>query len=93
MRKVKGRATRQDVEEGRFAAADQAGNDNNDENADKRIRRVGGKGLATAGKWIAERHGKYKKLMRIIQKMIATSTLAEKPERKKDMELRKATPG
>ena len=61
LRKVKGHATKQDVEAGFSTAADKEGNDKSDANDDDGLVMIKGKGLVALGKWIAERHEKYKK--------------------------------
>ena len=45
------------------------------------------------GDWLAARHDKYNTFMKRVQKMIATITLAEKEEREKDKQIRKAMLG
>ena len=84
LRKVKGHATADDIKEGRSTEADKEANDRSDENADRGVKMVGGKGLTTLGAWVAKRHDRYKKFMKRVQKMIAVITLAEKNERAED---------
>ena len=54
---------------------------------------ISGEGLVAFGKWLAERHDRYKQLMQRIQQMIATITIAEKAERAKDKQIQKALLG
>ena len=60
LRKVKGHAAREDVETGVSIAADKAGNDKSDTNADEGPEMIRGKGLIVLGRWVAERHEKLK---------------------------------
>ena len=81
LRKVKGHATKDDVEAGIITEADKDGNDKSDGLADDGVDTINGKGLVALGKRIAERHDKYKKLMKRGHAMIAVVTIAEKTER------------
>ena len=49
-----------------------------------------GKGLVVLGKWIAERHDQYKKLMKRIHKMIGVIALAENREEKRKTRSRRS---
>ena len=83
IRKVKGHATKQDVEQGLSTTEDMHGNDKADKNADEGVEMVHGGGFVKLGQWLADRHTRYVTSMRRVQKMIAAVTLAEKDARKK----------
>ena len=85
--------TFKDIEEGRSNVKDNVGNNESDKLADRGIQDINGKGLVRLGKWIAERHDRYKHLMRRVHNMIATVTLAEKAQRETDDHKLKATLG
>ena len=68
LRKVKGHATKRDVELGNATAEDKTGNDTSDMLADKGVEAIAGKGLVKLGKWCEKRHGSYGKLMCRVQK-------------------------
>ena len=93
IRKVKGHATKEDVEQGRSTIADRHGNDKADKNADEGAEMVYGGGLVKLGQWLAERHSRYVCFMRRVQKMIVAVTSAEKDARKKAHECNKAVLG
>ena len=76
--KVKGDATKQDVELGLSTIEDMHGNDKADKNADEGVEMVHGGGFVKLGQWLADRHTRYVTFMRRVQKMIAVVTLAEK---------------
>jgi len=76
VRKVKGHATKQDIEEGRSNAVDKEGNDRSDENADEGVLMIGGAGLVRLGKWLTDRHDSYIAFMRRVQRMIVAVTKA-----------------
>ena len=75
LKKVKGHATKEDVEAGTSTAADKEGNDKSDVNADEGVEKIKGKGLVVLGKWIAERHDRYKKLMKIIIRLMMNALI------------------
>lgn len=83
LRKVKGHATKEDVQEGRNTAKDRVGNDRIDRKADNGVLEIAGEGLVTLGSWAAERHKNYTKFLRRIHRMIAAATKAKKEERAK----------
>ena len=83
LRKVKGHATEEDVQQGRSTACDKEGNDRSDKNADRGVEQLAGEGLVTVGRWVANRQDQYKKFVARIHRMIAAVTKAEKEERKK----------
>jgi hypothetical protein len=93
LRKVKGHATEQQVQEGQATRADKVGNDKSDDLADDGVRDIGGRGLVKLADWLAKRHDRYTNLMNRIQKMIATITIAEKEERKKKLQVEKIIKG
>ena len=49
LRKVKGHATKEDVQESRSTTEDRNGNDRSDRNADNGVLKVAGEGLVTLG--------------------------------------------
>ena len=57
------------------------------------VRAIGGRGLVKLGAWLSKRHDSYSNLMKRIQQMIATITMAEKEERKEKQEVQKAIDG
>ena len=59
IRKVKGHATEQDVEQGRSTAEDRFGNDKADKNTDEGAELVHGGGFVKLGQWLADRHTRY----------------------------------
>ena len=67
IRKVKGHATNDDVQQGRSTREDQYGNDKADKNADVGVEMVHGSGLVKLGQWLADRHNKYVSFMRRVQ--------------------------
>ena len=56
MRKVKGHATDEMVNNGTVKKEDKVGNDKSDENADLGVRSIQGAGLVMLAKWLAQRH-------------------------------------
>ena len=58
-RKVKGHATKKDVEEGKSNENDKEGNNIVDGYADIGVTKVGGIGLVKLGVWLTERHDAY----------------------------------
>ena len=93
IRKVKGHATKEDVEQGRSTIEGRHGNDKADKNADEGVEMVHGGGFVKLGQWLAERHSRYVSFMRRVQKMIVAVTIAEKYARKKAHECNKALLG
>ena len=81
------------VQQGKVTKEDKLGNDNSDENADKGVEDIQGRGLVKLGEWLAKRHDEYRKLMKRIQKIIATITIAEKHERAEDKNVNKIVLG
>ena len=66
LRKVKGHATHEDIQQGRATKEDKLGNDKSDEKADEGVEEIQGRGLAKLGEWLAYRHDDYRKLMKRI---------------------------
>jgi len=93
LRKVKGHATKDDVDAGRATQEDKHGNDMSDENADKGVQAIGGAGLVRLARWTTKRHANYKKFMGKIHNFIHKITVAEKEEREKEAVIQKATLG
>ena len=93
IRWVKGHATDEDVKAGRTTQKDKHGNQKNDDYANKGVENIKGVGLVCLAEWMANRHARYGKLMRRIQKFIAGILMAEKEERKKDKQVEKALLG
>ena len=84
VRKVKGHATKEQVEEGVVKKEDKEGNDASDKLADQGVHSIHGVGLVKLASWIAQRHQRYGTFMKRIRKFIAGMTLIEKAEREKD---------
>ena len=63
MRKVKGHATNDDVQQGRATKEDQYGNDRSDTLADEGVRSIAGVGLVKLADWIVKRLQRYHKFM------------------------------
>ena len=78
VRKVKGHATKKDVEEGKNNENDREGNRIVDEYAEIGVKKIGGPGLVKLGTWLAKRHDAYIVFMRRVQRMIVAITKAEK---------------
>ena len=93
IRKVKGHATQQDIDNGSCTRGDQEGNDRSDENADKGVIKIAGEGLVRLGAWVAGRHDKYIALMKRIQRMIAAVLKEEKEERSRRDKVKKVALG
>ena len=93
LRKVKGHATKEDVNAGKVTQADKTGNDKSDENADKGVQSIGGVGLVKLAKWAAGRHARYRHLMARIHKFIAAIAIAEQEERESAAKIEKAVLG
>ena len=53
----------EDAQQGKATKEDKLGNDNSDENADKGVEDIQGRGLVKLGEWLAKRHDDYRKLM------------------------------
>ena len=83
LRKAKGHATYEDIQQGKATKEDKLGNDKSDEKADEGVEEIQGRGLVKLGEWLANRHDDYRKRMKRIQQMIAAITIAEKEERSK----------
>ena len=73
----------------RLAQSTTLGNDKSDEQADRGVESIGGRGLVKLGVWLAKRHDRYASFMKRVHKMIATITIAEKQERAKDKEIQR----
>ena len=93
IRKVKGHATQQDIDNGISTKGDQEGNKRSDDNADEGVKKIAGEGLVKLGAWVADRHDKYIALMRRIQQMIAAVQKEEKEERARREKVKQNTMG
>ena len=93
LRKVKGHATRADIEAGLATQEDREGNDKADKEADEGVMAIQGEGLVLLADWMARRHKEYKMLVMRIQKFTAGIIIAEKEERDKDNKIAKGVLG
>lgn len=93
LRKVKGHATKEDIQKGISNEKDKEGNDKSDKLADEGVENIQGRGLVKLASWIANRHYKYGAFIRRVQKFIADVLIAEKEKRAKDKQVSKAVLG
>ena len=81
LRKVKGHAAQEDIDQCRSNPEDKEGNGVSDHPAGEGVKTLNGDGLTRLSRWFAERHRNYCKLIKRIHKMIITIALAEKEGR------------
>ena len=87
IRKVKGHATQEHIDQGKSTPYDKDGNDQSDQLADESATTLNGKGLVRLARWLAARHKSYCKLVKRIHKVIVVVALAEQEERTKKKKL------
>ena len=93
LRKVKGHATKEDIQKGISNEEDKEGNDKSDKLADEGVESIQGRGFVKLASWIAERHDKYGSFIKRVQKFIAGVLIAEKERRAKDKQVSKVVLG
>ena len=93
LRKVKGHATSEDVQQGLSNKEDKEGNDKSDKLADDGVESIQGRGLVELASWISDRHDMYGIFMKRVHKMIAGVLTAEKERRIKDKHVSKSVLG
>ena len=83
LRKVKGHADQEDIEQSRSNRFDKTGNDQSDTLADEGVASHNGQGLVRLAAWLANRHTRYCSFVKRIHKIIVAVTFAETKRKNK----------